>query len=620
MNFIERQFVKVFRLKPKMTGSQWANAKRYVAPGTSPEPGEWRTERVPYLREPMDSATDKFTAMTVMCCASQIAKSELLLNVMGYFIDQDPSSILMVQPTVEAAESFSKERIDPTIRYSPGLQDKFELDGKEGRSSSRKSSLTIRQKQFPGGFLALVGSNSPAGLASRPIRVLLCDEVDRFEMTREGDPLELAMQRTTNFHNRKIILVSTPTIKGESKIFDWYEKSDQRKYYVPCPHCGHEYVWHWGQVKWDKDEEGNAIPESAKMFCPQCGAQVRGAGKPDMNIIAAGRWRAHAASRIRGYHLSALYSPWVNLSDMVEQFARATKVRDKKGLMEFINLKLGEPWEDIAAGEDDWELIHRRREWYSTDDLPDGVLLLTCGVDVQHDRLEASLYGWGLDKECWGIEHRVIYGQPDDPNTWRKLDEFLLDNRTLPNGYALPVAGVCVDSGDGTYTQDVYAYTKPREGRNVYAIKGRGGVGVPFISPPTKNNRMKAHLFTLGVDAGKDLVSSALRVEDEGPSFYHFAREKERGFDEEFCRQLCSERKERVFDKEKGKVQISWKKIRDRNEALDCAVYARAAMEILNANMPYLARLINGYKSSGSSAGTNATRKKRGTLSKGVSL
>lgn len=613
-----KAFLKGFRPRSRLSGSQWADMRRYVAPGTSPEPGEWRTERVPYLREPMDSMTDKKTEYVVMCCSSQLGKSEALLNAMGYFIDQEPAPILMLQPTLEAAENFSKERIDPTFRYSPALKDKFE-EGQDGRGTSRKSSTTIRMKHFQGGYLAMVGANSPAGLASRPIRVLLCDEIDRYGTTKEGDPLKLAIQRTTNFHNRKVILVSTPTLKDASPIWSWYERSDKREFYVSCPHCRHEYVWKWSQVKWQKDEEGNALPETAKMFCPECGAQVRGAFKPDPNILATGRWKASAESRIKGYHINSLYSPWVNLHALVEEFTNATKNRDKAGLQEFINLKLGEPWEEVAVGEDDWEHIHRRREYYGTESLPEGVLILTCGVDVQHDRLECTLYGWGEGKECWGIEHRIIYGDPGEKELWQALDGFLAERRVLPSGVALPISCTCVDSGDGQYTQDVYLYTKKREKRGVYAIKGRGGIGVPFVAKHTRGNRVGAALFNLGVDAGKSLVMSALKVEDEGPGFVHFAREKERGFDEEFCRCLCSEKLERTF--EKGVVKMAWKKIRDRNEALDTAVYARAALEIANPNFIYLSSVINGQKATKAAASMpTGPKRKRGVMSSGVTL
>lgn len=605
-------FLSAFKPRSKLTGSEWADKYRYVAPGTTPEPGEWRTSRVPYLREPMDAATDRHTEIVVLCCSSQVGKSEALLNVMGYYVDQDPAPQLMLQPTIDAAEAFSKERIDPTFRYSPGLANKLE-EGKDGRGTSRKSSTTIRMKHYAGGYLALVGANSPAGLASRPIRVLLCDEIDRYGTTKEGDPLKLALQRTTNFHNRKIIMVSTPTIKGASQIESWYLRSDQRLFYVPCPHCGHEHVLTWANVKWDKDEQGNALPLTARMVCPKCGEVVRGAYKPDMTMLTAGRWKAtNKESRIKGYHINSLYSPWVDLYKLVEEFSEATRNRDKAGLMEFINLKLGEPWEE-SNDEDIWEHLHRRREYYHGDNLPDGVLVLTAGVDVQRDRLECTIYGWGIGRECWGIEHRMLWGAPDDPTTWQQLDAFLQQHRSLDNGAVLPVSCVCVDSGDGAYTANVYRYTKARERSRVFSVKGRGGSNVPFINPPTKNNTENATLFNLGVDAGKSIVMGRLKIEDEGAGYVHYTRQAERGFNENFFQQLTAEVYEQKF--EKGVIKTGWKKIRERNEALDCFVYATAALELINPNFEYLAEI---YKDGATPQ--NGHAKKRGMLSKGVSF
>lgn len=608
-----KNFAKVFRPYSRLSGSEWADLYRYVAPGTSPEPGEWRTSRVPYLKEPMDAATNRETEMVVLMTSSQVGKSEALLNIMGYYVDQEPAPQLMVQPTVESAEAFSKERIDPTFRYSSGLIGKLE-EGQDGRGTSRKSSTTIRMKHYPGGYLALVGANSPAGLASRPIRILLCDEVDRYTATKEGDPLKLAIQRTTNFHNRKIILVSTPTIKDVSPIERWWNRSDKRQYHVPCPHCGEYLILRWELVKWEKDDAGNALPETAAVFCPECGAKMRGAYKPDPLMLAKGKWIAtEPGNRIRGYHINSLYSPWVNLSSLVEEFTVAARNKDKQGLMEFINLKLGEPWEEVSPDEDSWERLYKRREFYPINDiLPDGVLLLTAGVDVQRDRLECTVYGWGIGRECWGIQHRVIYGKPDDVGTWQQLDALLQKQYRLSNGINLSVACVCVDSGDGAYTADVYRYTKARERLRVFSIKGRGGIGVPFISTPSKSNVVQAMLFTLGVDSGKSLVSGRLAVEEVGAGFVHYPMQPERGFSEDYFQQLTSEVFEQKF--EKGVIKAGWKKIRERNEALDCAVYATAAMEILTPNFEYLNEVISTGKP------VTQASSRRGVRSKGIEL
>lgn len=611
-------FKQTCKPRSRLTGSQWADRYRSIPAGTSPEPGEWRTDRTPYLREVIDSATDKLTETVVFCASSQVGKSEALLCILGYFADQEPAPQLMLQPTVEMAEAFSKERIEPMFQVSVGLQGKLE-EGKEGRGSAKKSSTTIRMKHYQGGYLALVGANSPAGLASRPIRVLLCDEVDRYGETKEGDPLKLAIQRTQNFGNRKIIIVSTPTIKGASKIDDWYQKSDKREFYVTCPHCGEEHTLKWDYVKWAKDEDGNALPMTAAMYCPECGAKERGPFKPDLNILATGKWKAtNPRSRIKGYHINALYSPWVNLHDLVEEFVSVNKERDKRGLMEFKNLKLGEVWEEYNLAEDKWATLYARREEYPADgSLPEGVLLLTAGVDVQHDRLECSIYGWGIGRECWGIEHRVLYGRPDDPATWQQLDAVLQRQHVMQNGVRIAVACAFVDSGDGTFTNRVYQYTKARERMRVYAIKGRGGIGVPFINPPTKSNAMKAMLFTIGVDGGKSQVMDRLDNDEPGPNYAHFASQEGRGFTESFFKQLTSEVFESVFDRDKGTSKMAWKKIRERNEALDCAVYATAAVELLTPNFEYLAEF---YANGGALKQQTAPRRPRGTLSKGITL
>lgn len=580
-----KTFFKVCRPRSRLTGSQWADKFRYVAPGTSPEPGEWRTDRVPYLREPMDAATDKVTERVVMMFSSQVGKSEALLNIMGYYVDQEPAPQLFLQPTIEAAENFSKERIEPTFQYSPGLRDKLE-EGKDGRGTSRKKSTTIRMKHFPGGYIALVGANSPAGLASRPIRVLLADEIDRYGVTKEGSPLKLAIQRTTNFHNKKHIFVSTPTIKGASEIEKYYLESDQRVYMLPCPHCGCEFEYKWEYVVWDKDADGAALPLTARIVCPHCKEVARGAYRPDHEILALGRWvPQNPGAKTKGYHINSLCSPWVNLYELVDEFVTVSHNKDKAGLMEFVNLKLGEVWDEQLT-RDDWQRLYDRRENYPANTLPPGALVLTCGVDVQHDRLEASVYAWGSGKESWGIEHRVFYGSPESSETWAQLDQLLQKKYKLFLGAEVTISCTCVDSGDGTYTNEVYKYTAQRQALRVFSIKGRGGIGIPFISPPTKNNAVGATLFTLGVDSGKSILFNRLKIDDIGPGFVHYDALEAAGFSENFFKQLTAEIFVQTF--EKGRVIMKFVKIRDRNEALDCAIYATAGLELLNPNFEFL--------------------------------
>lgn len=577
-------FLRACRPRSILTGSQWADRYRYVAPGTSPEPGPWRTDRVPYLREPLDVATDSETEIIVMMCSSQIGKSEWLLNVIGYYADQEPAPQLLVQPTVEAAEAFSKERIDPTFRYSPGLKGKLE-EGKDGRGESRKSATTIRMKHYAGGYLAMVGANSPAGLASRSIRILTADEIDRYGVTKEGDPLKLAIQRTTNFHNRKICLVSTPTIADRSIIEEWWKRSDQRYYHVPCPHCGAFQTLKWSQVRWDKDEAGNGLPDTARYECEHCGGVMRDAGRPDSAMLQAGHWEPTQQSNIVGFHINSLYSPWVELRKLVAEWLEANKTRDRRGLMEFINLKLGEPW--VEHTDDlDYEILHRKRREYYDAELPEGVLILTAGVDVQDSYLAAEVVGWGAGYESWGIEYRIFPGDPGQDAVWTQLDDWLQRTWQFADGNRLGIACACIDSG-GHFTTEVYRFTKMRETRRVFAIKGRGGQGIPLISKPVRNNRIGAVRFDIGVDSGKATVMSRLRIEDEGPGYCHFPRDENLGYDLEYFRGLLSERLE--FKYENGRVSVRWTKTYERNEPLDVRNYAAAALEILNPNFEALA-------------------------------
>jgi phage terminase large subunit GpA-like protein len=606
-----RAFMRHCKPRSKMTGSQWADTRRYVAPGTSPEPGEWRTSRVPYLREPQDCVTDRATEMVVMMCSSQIGKSEFLLNVAGYYADQEPSPQLMLMPTVEACEAFSKERLEPTFQYSPGLRGKLE-DGKDGRGTAKKSSTTIRMKHYPGGYIALVGANSPAGLASRPIRIGLFDEVDRYGTTKEGDPIKLAMQRTTNFHNRKLCLVSTPTTKASSKIYEYWLKSDQRYYHVPCPHCGEFQKLAWGQVRWDKDGAGVAMPETARYHCAACDRVLRGAGKPPQAMLEAGVWmKTCPDSKIAGFHINSMYSPWVELSALVAEFVEATKSRDRKGLMEFINLKLGEPWEDVA-NDYDYELLHRTRRQYYDGEVPEGALLLTVGCDTQDHYLAAECVGWGVGKQSWGIEYRIFMGNTKEPEVWAQFDEWRQRVRERADGVQMRVVATFVDSG-GHSTDEVYKFCAQRENQRVYAIKGRGGE-VPMIGKPTRNNRHGAPRIDLGVDALKSDTLHAVMLQDEGPKYCHFNRDPAAGYDVDYFKGLLSERLEYKFDKEKGKSVVRWVKVHERNEPLDVRNYNTAAMEMLNPDFDALAARL----SAGPAAAPAPRKRRTGVLSRGV--
>lgn len=513
----------------------------------------------------MDACSDPEIKQVVVMAGAQLGKSEALLNIIGYHIEHDPSPILLMQPTVEMAQSFSKDRITSgLLNTTPSIK------GKVKDPRSRDSGNTTLHKTFPGGAISLVGANSPAGLASRPIRVVLCDEVDRYPLSagEEGDPVALSTKRAMTFWNRKIVLVSTPTEKGASRIEAAYEESDKRKFYVPCPHCDEMQDLKWSGVQWQNND-----PSTARYYCDECGAAWSDAQRH--KAVSLGEWRASGEFRgVAGFHISALYSPWVALHDAVDEFLRAK--RDPMRLKTWVNTFLGETWEDQGDQVDDHDLMQRAEDWGGQ--LPDEVLLLTAGVDVQDDRLEIEIVGWGRGEESWSIEYQTIYGDPSTADLWMQLDQTLQQKFVHPVHGEMIIRSACVDSG-GHYTQQVYNYCRARAGRKVFAIKGVGGEGKPIVGRPTKNNIGKINLFPVGTDTAKELIYSRLKIAEEGEGYCHFPQ----GRHEEYFRMLTAEKK--VTKYFKGRPKREWVKIRTRNEALDCRVYATAALGILNLNL-----------------------------------
>lgn len=513
----------------------------------------------------MDACSDPEIKQVVVMAGAQLGKSEALLNIIGYHIEHDPSPILLMQPTVEMAQSFSKDRITSgLLNTTPSIR------GKVKDPRARDSGNTTLHKTFAGGAISLVGANSPAGLASRPIRVVLCDEVDRYPLSagEEGDPVALATKRAMTFWNRKIVLVSTPTEKGASRIEAAYEESDKRKFYVPCPHCGEMQSLKWSGVQWqDKD------PSTARYYCDECGAAWTDAQRH--KAVSMGEWRAsHSFKGVAGFHISALYSPWVALSDAVDEFLKAK--RDPMRLKTWVNTFLGETWEDQGEQVDEHDLISRCEDY--GDGLPEDVLLLTAGVDVQDDRLELEIVGWGRGEESWSIEYKTIYGDPSTAGLWMELDQVLKQKFNHPTHGEMVLRASCIDSG-GHYTQQVYNYCRARAGQRVFPIKGVGGEGKPIIGKPSRNNIGKINLFPVGTDTAKELIYSRLKIADEGEGYCHFPE----GRSDEYFRMLTAEKK--VTKYFKGRPKREWVKIRTRNEALDCRVYATAALGLLNVNL-----------------------------------
>ena len=553
---------KIWKAPPKLTVSQWADENRRLSPESSAEPGRWRTSRAEYQREIMDTVADATIETIVIMSSAQVGKTEIINNIVGYFIDQDPAPMMVLQPTVDMAKTWSHDRLAPMVRDTPALKSLI-ADNK-----SRASSNTLFHKSFPGGHITMTGANSPTGLASRPIRIVCCDEVSRYPQSAgaEGDPVNLIRKRTTTFHNRKIVLTSTPTLKGACRIEQEFSISDRRYYHVPCPHCQHEQRLKWANVQWP---EGN--PSEAVMVCTECGGVIEDKHKPKM--IKNGKWIAELpGGKIAGFHLNELYSPWRTFADVAEDFIQAKK--NPETLKTFVNTSLGETWEEAGESLNE-HLLAERKENYAIDAIPPEVLLITSGSDIQKDRIETSIIGWGLDQECWVLDHVVLWGDPTQQKVWHELEEVL---KKTYDGHR--IAGAAIDSG--YLTEYVYQFTKPRASRRVFAIKGQAGMGRPLTTKPKPVGRTRTPMYTVGVDTAKRTIYSRLRL-TSGEGYIHFGVD----LDDEYFLQLTAEKM--VTKYRRGFPVMEFVKTRDRNEALDCLAYAYAALDNLNVKLAALA-------------------------------
>lgn len=546
---------------PRLTVSEWADRHRVVS-SYSAEPGRWVTDRTPYLRGIMDAFNDPLINEVAFVKCARIGGTEAGINVVGYFIEQDPSPILIVQPTVDDAKDFSKEQLAPAIADTPVLADKV----KDPRS--RDSGNTVQSKVFPGGGLYLVGANSPRGFRRRTARVLVLEEIDGYPVSAgtEGNPIKLAVRRTATFSfRRKVYYNSTPTLKGLSPIEDLWLRSDQRRFMLACPDCGHRQHLVWANLKY----EGMDEPAYA---CEGCGVLLPEERK--FGMLAVGEWVATAESRIAGFHLNALYSPWVTWAELVEEWKDAQS--DVTKLQVFVNTVLGETWEDRGGGLDP-KALEARREAYPAD-VPEWCALLTAGVDVQDDRLAYVIRGWGHGEESALIEQGEIDGDPSRETVWTQLDARLLAVRTTPSGRSVPVYAAGVDTGH--HTESAYAYCKARWNRRVYALKGSGTPGAPLAPRRASiNNKGRVRLFLVGTVAAKDLIYGRLKIARPGPGYMHFHATATDNYFAELTAETL------VKEQVNGRWVRRYKLPRGvRNEALDCEVYALAALYISGVN------------------------------------
>jgi len=506
----------------------------------------------------MDAMSDPRIEQVVVMKSAQVGYTEALVNAVGYYIHQDPSPILVVQPTVEMGRAWSIDKLAPALADSPVLKDAVQ------DPRSRDSGNTTLHKVFTGGHITVVGANSAAGLASRTIRVVLIDEEDRFPDSAgdEGDPVSLAEKRTLTYGTRrKIIRGSTPKLKGFSHIEKAYEESDQRIYMVPCPDCGHKQRLMFKGLTFDsKNFNGDVV-----YCCENCASAIPESKKRQM--VAEGEWVAtNPTSRIAGFHISALYSPWTSWAKIVTEFL-AEKGQPQR-LQTWTNTILGETWEVIGEQVKP-ESLMARKEKYSAE-VPHEVGILIAGVDVQGDRLELNVWGLGIGEESWLIDAKQLWGDPGTLDVWNQLDRELLRPFKHGGGRDIRIQATAIDTG-GHNTDSVYRFVGPRQARHVIAIKGVGAEGAPVLGRPGKPNTMGVRLFPVGTITAKDIIFSRLRIQTPGPGYVHFPADA----DTEWFAQLTAEKA--VSHISKGRRTRSYEATRPRNEALDMLVYALAA-------------------------------------------
>jgi phage terminase large subunit GpA-like protein len=531
----------------------------------------------------MDAACDPAVERIIYKKPTQVGGTEVINNIIGYFIDQEPCRIMYAQQTLETAETYSKEILQPMIRDTPCLRTKV------SESRARDANSTILRKRFPGGSLRMVGANSPRGFRMTPQRIVIGDDVDGFERNAgdEGSPISLMIRRTSTYPDRKIVLVSSPTVEGISEIDSAYQQSDQRVWEVPCPACGTFQELVWARLKWPSpSNEGRwyareAKPDQCRYLCNVCSHAIEHRHKRTMN--QQGRWRARAPfTGIAGFWHNALASAFETWTEIIRQFL--TEHDDPAQFKVFVNTKLAECWKVKLGTQLKHEAIYNRREVYGPE-LPDDVVVLTAGVDVQDSppRLEVEVKGWGVGEESWGIEHKVFHGQIDQPvfnpnapdppekaNAWRQLDDYLRTTWQHPLGPQLPIACTFIDSSNRT--NEVYKFVRPRQIRQIYAIKGSSQTGAPLVNNPTKKEHGVV-LVIVGVGTAKSTIYDRLNKQERGPGFCHWPRT----YEEDYFKQVVAERL--VEKKRMGVTYHVWELPEgERNEGLDLNVYAYAAL------------------------------------------
>lgn len=585
IKYVAECFLAGFTPPPDLTVSQWAEGNRILPKSTTSEHGPWRNSRTPYLVEIMDECSPQSMAEDVAFMkSSQVGGTELLINVGLYYIQHDPAPIGVFEPSEMITQKF---------------MDRFTASAKEMGMDKLFTDSTKYVKTFPGGQFFAGWSSSEAHLRSSPLRIVLGDEVGAWVEDCEGfgDPIKLAEARTDTFARKKRIFCGTPGTGENCRIYSRFKNGDQRVFMVPCPNCGELHELKWENMIWDKDEDGHDLPATARMKCPNCSEFFSESWKDE--ILAAGQWVAtNPAGTYPSFRINALYSPlgWCSWKTVVKKFLEAVRSGSRAMLKAFFNNYLGEIWIEQEEEKIDTDSLFVRKEDYGCE-VPDGVIVLTAGVDTQDNRLEVEIRGWGRNFESWGILKKIIVGDPHQDAVWQELDQILLSPYTKANGESMYVA-CCLQDAMGHCTDEVYKFTAPRESRRVFACKGVGGTGKPMTMLPKKTEKGRkysASLVDVGVDTIKDQIFAWMKIEQPGSVGYmHFPNYDD--YSKDHFSQLTAEKL--VSQMRNGTVVYKYVKTQERNEALDLMVYNRAALNLLRIDL-------NKYADAGKSVNWN---------------
>lgn len=613
---LRNRFAETLEPPPELYMDEWADLYRVLPRESSSEHGQWRTDRFPFTKEIMRELSPQCPARQVVVQkGSQVAMTEVCVNRQMYCIDYYPAPYLYTQKTVDAVEKYSKQRLAPSLALCDRMR------GKIGDAKSRDSSNTILLKKFPGGVLILGGANSAASLRSMPIANFDIDEIDSYEMNiqEEGDPIELGIRRTANFARRKIFKLSTPKLTETSRIIPAFAGGDGRYYFVRCPFCGHSAPIMWsepGEMKCFTIKYEDKNPNTAQLLCIECGTLIDERHKTNMLSEDHGaEWvKTNQSGIYPSFFVSAFYSPlgFFSWTEAVDLWLRSQQNFDKELLQVFINTVCGEGYSTegriVVSSE-----VRKRCELYTG--VPSQVRFLTASADIQLNRIEAEIVGWGLYEESWSIEYEVFTGDVEYNDVWEKLDAFLLKQHEHESGAKMfPIISM-IDSG--YKSKKVYTFCRLREHRQVFPIHGRPGWGKGLIERPPQERRNKHGVFLFGayVDEIKSKFHSQLRIEFDrekefNPGYCHFPLRETH--DEKYFNMLTAERL--ATKKIRGFPVLEWELLRGRrNEALDARVYNIAALNVIKPDFDVLRKTGNLLI-----APQSSKKKKTRVLSKGA--